>query len=224
MNGDSDTRETKALPVLQAAGFSASVDAFAWEADPDQSRHQMWLWLISLLGSQQAVKALWARLIKGESMTLRFETLGRARFCALAPEGPKGWCFFTAGLPASAGYQGVLVPECALYTSERPDFLLLPRRPEEAASLHYRFLNRRLDLPLHPSWATWLWERALRAGEALGLESRGVHGYHCIPNAEALAAELSTAVRKGLLPLPEIVGRDSRSASPHGKPEVHDKP
>ncbi len=206
MNGASDTGETKALPVLQAAGFSASVDAFAWEPDPDQSRHQMRLWLISLLGSQQAVKALWARLIKGEIATLSFEALGRARFCALAPEGPKGWHFFTASLPASVGYQGVLAPECALYTSERPDFLLFPRRPYEAASLHHRFLNRRLDLPLHPSWATWLWERARRAGEAVALESRGLAAYRCVPEAEALAAELSTAIRKSLLPLPETVG------------------
>lgn len=206
MNEASDTREARALPIFQAAGFSASVDAFAWEPDPDQSRRQMRLWLISLLGPQQAVKALWARLIKGELATLSVEALGLARFCALAPEGPKGWRFFTASLPASAGYQGVLVPECALYTSERPDFLLLPRRPEEAASLHYRFLNRRLDLPLHPCWATWLWERALRAGEAVALESRGLAAYRCVPKAEALTAELSTAVRKGLLPLPETVG------------------
>ncbi len=197
------TSETRALPVLQAAGFGASVDAFAWEPDPDPARRQMRLWLVSLLGSQQAVKALWARLIKGELATLSFETLGRTRFCSLAPEGPKGWRFFTASLPASAGYQGVLVPECALYPSERPDFLLLPRCPDEAASLHYRFLNRRLDLPLHPSWAAWLWERALRAGEAVALESQGLLAYRCLPDAEALGRDLSRALREKRLPLPE---------------------
>ena len=58
------------LPVLQAGGFGASVDAFAWEPDPDSSLPKMRLWLISLLGSQQAVKALWAQLVKGDTATL----------------------------------------------------------------------------------------------------------------------------------------------------------
>ena len=169
--------ESRALPILQAGGFSASVDAFAWERDPDPAARLMRLWFVSLLGPQQAVKALWARLVKGEPATLSFEALGTARFCALAPERPRGWRFFTASLPTAAGYQGVLVPEMALYPTERTDFLLLPRRAEDAAGLHYRFANRRLDLPLHASWADWLWQRALRVGEAIPLESQGLTSF-----------------------------------------------
>jgi hypothetical protein len=117
----------------------------------------MQLWFLSLLGPKEAVKALWARLIKGEVATINFEEFGRARFCALAPEGPRGWRFFTATLRAAAGYHGVLVSEAALYPTERADFLLLPHQLDEAARLHYRFLNRRLDLLLYPTWADWLW-------------------------------------------------------------------
>src|SRR5438045_1401814 len=112
--------ESGPLPVLRASGFSATVDAFAWEPDPGAASHQMRLWFISLLGQQQVVKALWARLIKGEVGTLSFEDAGTAHFCALSPEGPRGWRFFTASLPAAAGYQGVLVPEAALFSAERP--------------------------------------------------------------------------------------------------------
>ena len=195
--------ESGALPVLQAAGFSASVDVFAWEPDPDPAARRMRLWLLSLLGPQESVKALWARLIKGEMASLSFEDLGSAHFCALAPEGPRGWRFFTANLRAAAGYHGLLVPEAALYGGDRTDFLLLVRQPEEAPMLHYRFLNRRLDLPLHSSWAPWLWDRALRVGEAVPLESRGLRAYRCIPNPEQLAAELSDAVGKGNLGLAE---------------------
>ena len=206
--------EIETLPVLQAGGFSAGVDAFAWEPDPEPAARRMRLWFLSLLGPQQAVKALWARLIKGEAATLSFEELGHARFCGLAPEGPRGWRFFTASLPAAAGYQGVLVPEAALYTAERPDFLLLPRRVEEAAALHYRFLNRRLDLPLHPSWSIWLWERALRTCEAVPLEAHGLVAYRCIPNGDALAADLTAAVRQGMLGL----------AEPGEQPSAHEEP
>jgi hypothetical protein len=58
------------LPTLHAAGFGASVDAYAWEPDPDPDAGRMRLWFVSLLGSQEAVKALWARLVKGETATL----------------------------------------------------------------------------------------------------------------------------------------------------------
>ena len=195
--------ETDTLPVLQAGGFSATVDAFAWEPDPDPGARQMRLWFLSLLGPQESVKALWARLVKSEVVTLSFEGLGNAHFCALAPEGPRAWRFYTANLRAAAAYHAVLVPEAALYGGERPDFLLLVRQPEEAPMLHYRFLNRRLDLPLHPEWASWLWDRALRIGEAVALESRGLRAYRCLPNPEKLAVDLGAALREGVLGLIE---------------------
>ena len=195
--------ESDNLPVLQAAGFNASVDAFAWESDPDPGAHRMRLWFLSLLGPQESVKALWARLVKGEMATLSLEDLGRAHFCALAPEGPRSWRFYTANLRAAAAYHAVLVPEVALYASDRSDFLLLVRQPEEAPMLHYRFLNRRLDLPLHQTWAAWLWDRALRVREAVSLQSHGLCAYRCAPDPEKLADDLGAAIRDGILSVTE---------------------
>ncbi len=68
-------------------------------------------------------------------------------------------------------------------------------REIEAAALNYRFLNRRVDLPLHPSWAGWLWERGLDANEIEALESLGVHAYRCRPDPSALQEDVSQAVR-----------------------------
>ena len=158
----------------------------------------MRLWLVSLLGSQQAVKALWAQLVKGDTATLSDPGAG-ARFCTLAPQGPRAWRFFRASLPASSAYHGVLVPDVAVFASECSEFLLLERGTDEASRLHYRFLNRRVSLPLHPSWAEWLWERALRTGEARALESFGVESYRCIPNEVALRSDITAAIRRGAL-------------------------
>src|SRR4051812_2683205 len=108
---------TASLPVLQAGGFGASVDAFAWEPDPDPTARRMHLWFVSLLGPQQALKALWARLLKGELATISREALGQAYFCTLAPEGPRAWRSFTASLPAAAGHQLVLRPEAARHVA-----------------------------------------------------------------------------------------------------------
>lgn len=186
------------LPILQAGGFGASVDALTWEPDPAASPPRMRLWFVSLLGSQQAVKALWVRLVKGETGTLTIDDIG-VRFCSLAPEGARAWRFFRASLPASGGYHGLLVPEVALFTAERPDFLLLKRPEDDAAQLHYRFLNRRVALPLHPSWADWLWNRALRSGEARALESQGLDAYRCVPDEAALASDLVAEIGRGTL-------------------------
>lgn len=188
-----------ALPILQAGGFTATVDAFAWEADPDPAARRMRLWFVSLLGPQQAVRALWARLVKGELATFSREALGQVHFCALAPEGPRTWRAFSAALPGASGHQLVLLPEAARHTASRDDFLLLPRTTEEAPLLHVRFLDRRVDLPLHAGWRDWLWQRALRAGEAVPLEAEGILAYRCAPQPEALAAELSAVVAAGAL-------------------------
>ena len=191
----------KDLPTLQIAGFSAAVDACAWEVEPDPAARRMRVWFLSLLGPQEAVKAVWARLIKGETATMALEQLGTARFCALASEGPRQWRFLTASLRTVAGHHGVLVPEAARYTAERSDFLLLPRSIDDAAVLHYRFLNRRLDLPLRSGWASWLWERGVQSGEIHPLESWGVRAFRCVPDAEALARELGEALRAQTLPI-----------------------
>jgi|ERR687886_521817 hypothetical protein len=80
--------DAAALPVLQAGGFSASVDAYAWELDPDHASQRMRLWFLSLLGPQQSLKAIWARLLRGEVATLSQEALGSALFCVLAEREP----------------------------------------------------------------------------------------------------------------------------------------
>lgn len=190
------------LPLVQAGGFTVSADAFVWESDSDPSDSRMRLWFLSLLGPHQALKAIWARLVKGELVTVSREALGQVRFCTLAPDGPKGWRSYTANLPGAAGHQLVLLPEVARHATAREDFLLLPRTENDSPSIHFRFLDRHVDLPLHPSWCDWLWERALRSGEAVPLEAEGIVAYRCLPNPDALADDLSAAIRERTLTVP----------------------
>lgn len=89
-----------------------------------------------------------------------------------------------------------------MFTADRADFLLLPRTPEEAPRLHARFLDRRLDVPLHPTWADWLWERARRTSEATALDSQGCTAYQCLPDRAALARDIGVAIRAGTLVVP----------------------
>ena len=182
------------LLTIRIAGFTATVDACA--------RDDGQVWFLSLLGNQQSVRALWARLVKGETAYLSEDEIGGGSPCWLASEAWGTWRFYAARLASGAAYHGMLVPEVAAYACDRGDFLLLARREDEAPALHYRFLNRRLDLPLHPSWAGWLWERGLREGDVEGLESIGVQAYRCRPDPAGLQEDISEAVRRRALAVP----------------------
>jgi hypothetical protein len=182
------------LHTIRAAGFTATVDAFAQDGEQ--------LWFISMLGSQQSVRALWARLVKGETAYLSEGDLDGGSPCWLAREAWGTWRFHGARLPSSAAYHGMLVPDLASYTCERPDFLLLARTEDEAPMLHYRFLNRRVDLPLHSTWADWLWDRGFGSGENEALLSVGIRVYRCRTDIRQLEEDIGDAVRRGRLTVP----------------------
>ena len=85
------------LLTIRAAGFTAAVDAFAQDGEQ--------LWFLSMLGSQQSVRALWARLVKGETAYLSEGDLGGGSPCWLAREAWGTWRFHGARVPASPPYQ-----------------------------------------------------------------------------------------------------------------------
>jgi hypothetical protein len=179
---------------IRCAGFSAAVDAYARD-DAD-------LWFVSLLGNQQSVRALWARLLKGEPAVLSDHALMGGRYCELAREARGATRFHAAKLPVTGATHGMLIPEQALYVGERFDFLLLARSEADAPALHYRFLSRRVDLPLHPLWADWLWKRGLARGEVRPLDALGVHAWRCVPDQSDLKQALGRALRGHRIPLP----------------------
>lgn len=217
---DTENRGTaRSLPVIQAGGFGARVDAYAVEPDGSRpwERHSFVLWYVSLLGSGEAIRAIWARLLKGEQATIVEEDLRVTRWVRLAPEEKRSWKWKQAALPSSAGHHGLLLPALALYRTQRQEFLLIPPAGGEQASgqalreLFYRFLNRRVDVPLHPQWAGWLWERAMELGELRQLDGYGPRAYLCRPDAEALRSDLSVAVARGELRVE--VGRMHKEAA-----------
>jgi hypothetical protein len=191
VNGEAAVDEQLRPRHLRCDGFSAWADACA------QSEGEVWL--LSMLGNQQAVKAIWARLIKGETAFLAEDEHAPGRQCHLAREAWGTWRFYRRRLPSGAAHQGLLVPELASFGAERRDFLLVPRTTEEAPSLHYRFLNRRIDLPLHASWTEWLWQRGLDTGETEVLEAFGIAAYRCRPDSDHLREDITAGLSTGCL-------------------------
>ena len=192
------------LHTISAGGFSATADAFA--RDPETGG----LWFLSMVGSQTALKAIWASMLKqppdpahiirgADGMALS----GGFHRCAVPAETVGTWTTKIARLPATGGWHALVYTRMAEHSFERNAFLLLAPSEEEAPALHHRFLDRRSPLPLHGSWADWLWNRGLRTGEVAPLQSVGLAAYVCTPDGESLREDLSGAVASGGLTLPD---------------------
>ena len=195
--------DTRDLYTISANGFSATADAFA--RDPDTEG----LWFLSMVGAQSALKAIWAALLKRPPETAHLLAgsdgavlSGGFHRCEVPYETLGTWTTKIARLPVSGGWHALVYTRMAEYAFERDAFLLLAPGEDEAPALHHRFLDRRSPLPLHRSWADWLWQRGLTEGEIVPLQSAGIGAYRCTPNAEALREDLSHAVAAGTLTLP----------------------
>ncbi len=192
------------LYTISAGGFSATVDAFARDERTEA------LWFLSMLGSQTAVKAIWAALLKQPpeaAFLIRgadgLPHSGGYERCLVPEETIGTWTTKIARLPSSGGWQAMVYTKLAEFRFERDEFLLLAPDEEAAPALHRRFLDRRSDVPLPPDWADWLWQTGLRHETIVPLESVGITAYRCIPNHDLLRAELSQAVAFGRLSLPK---------------------
>ena len=190
------------LYTINAGGYSATADAYA--RDPQTQG----LWFLSMVGPQTALKAIWASLLKQppdqahiirgvEGMALS----GGYQPCQVPHNTIGTWTTRITRLPASRGWHALVYTRLAEFSFERDDFLLLAQDEAGLSGLHHRFLDRRSPLPLHRSWADWLWRRGLDTGEIHRLESAGILAYCCNANADELKGDLSAAVSAGTLTL-----------------------
>lgn len=204
------------LFTITAGGFSATADAFARDPETDG------LWFLSMVGAQTALKAIWASLLKqppdpahiirgADGMALS----GGYQRCVIPGQTIGTWTTKIARLPASGGWHAMVYTKMAEFVSEHDGFLLLAHEGDDLPALHHRFLDRRSPLPLHHTWAEWLWRRGLSNGESVPLQSSGITAYVCNPDGESLREDLSRAVAMGVLTLPEDVALDADTDTNH---------
>ena len=209
MNENAGPAGPEDLHTISAAGFSATVDAFARD-ERDQA-----LWFLSMVGSQTALKAIWAALLKQppEVAYLARGADGTAlsggyQRCMIPRHTVGTWTTKIARLQATGGWHALVFTKMAEFGHETDSFLLLAGDERGAPALHHRFLDRRSPLPMHHSWAGWLWERGIATGEISPLQSAGIAAYLCRPDGELLRNDLSEAVASGVLTLADEAGGD----------------
>lgn len=186
------------LYTLSVSGFSATCDAFAYD-EPLQS-----IYFLSILGAHTSVKAIWANLLKQPPATGYLSRCSKGtpieqgyKTCLVPYQTQGTWTTVLTRLPNSRAWHCLIYTKMAEYSYERNHFLILPATEDQAPQLHHRYLDKRVATPLHPSWDTWLWNRAMAKGEAKELSSTGFKAYWCTPNQEQLKRDISLAAQSG---------------------------
>ena len=202
------------LYTVSAGGFSATADAFA--RDPDDKE----LWFLSMVGSQTALKAIWASLLKQPPEPAHLirgvdggELTGDYLRCSVPYRTIGTWTTKIARLPTTGAGTPWSTPGWRSSPSSGRTSSCWPAPRRRLPALHHRFLDRRSPLPLHDSWAGWLWRRGLRNGEIKPLQASGISAWVCSPDAEKLRADLSDAVALGTLVLAREAASSGGAAS-----------
>ena len=197
------TIDPEDLFTISAGGFNATADAFARDDRTDG------LWFVSMVGSQTALKAIWASLLK-------------------QPPDVAHIIRGADGMALHGGYERCMIPvrdHRHLDDEDRPpagdrrmarprvyqdrrvrlrEGLVPAARPESGGGPGSPPPIPRQAQPaaLHGSWADWLWERGIEEEEIVPLQSVGVSAYRCSPKPKKLRDDLSDAVASGRLTLP----------------------
>ena len=126
------TIDPENLYTISAGGFSATADAFARDEDTDG------LWFLSMVGSQTALKAISASLLKqppdaahlirgADGMALS----GGYQRCVIPHETIGTWTTKIARLHVSGGWHALVYTKTAEFSYEKDSFLLLAQTREE---------------------------------------------------------------------------------------------
>lgn len=171
------------IPIISTKGYRCTLEECV-------SRRDDYAHLLSLVGTREAVKAIWARLMKGEaaygyngseSKTVRMN----------AYEGSK---LLTERLPSGA-FHGLILSR-ALLRGE----VLVCEQQENLPARFYRSLTQTSRLPLHSAWKGWLWEHALAQEMLRPLASVRLHAYDVRVNMLELEQAVRVALVEGSLP------------------------
>jgi hypothetical protein len=195
-----------AAPTIEANGITVlchGLLAFPQEWEPAP------LTFLSIGGPREAVKGLLAAALTGHELTLRgsphhSEWKTNSTYNAYNAYGKDRHRTLSRRLPCGQVH-GLLFPANALPTHTGSTFTLLLQGNDEAhaATRLLQAIDRRSELPLHPSWGPWLWQTALTANWLTPLAGFGPWiGWQVDDNDAELGQQLTEAITTRVLTLP----------------------
>lgn len=177
------------VPVIKVKGFRCSVEEAVFSSGKEGYAH-----VLSLVGSREAVKAVWARLMNSEAAYL--ET--GEQFRAVRVNTCDGAKLLTERLPSGA-FHGLLLSKAVLRGE-----LLLCEHEADLPARFYHHLTQKLRLPLHDAWRDWLWQHALSTTMLEKLSSQRLHAYEVSLSVPEFEKVVRLALLAGELPRIEV--------------------
>ena len=148
-----------ALPIIRSKGIQAYCSDVIVDSEGV-------VYLLSVAGYQVAVKGIIANVLEYGPAILYGAGGLRLELTRDATAYKVRYHRLPSGL-----YQAVLLPKMAYAQCQEPAdrFMVLCQSGEQ--SLFFDLLQARTDIPLHPSWADWLWRHMEAQGEIIRLET-----------------------------------------------------
>ena len=179
------------LYSIHAMGIKAYCSALIVDSSDSET-----VYFMSVAGYQATVKGIIANLLDNYGISVEVD--GNSHYLTRANFGYKAQL---KKLPSGLVH-AVLFPRLALPKSEeegQDTFFILADNRDEVLTLFFRHLDEKTDIPLHPSWAEWLW-KTFEDQDGWLLEAQTVvgsyQGYLFEFNHEALHDLVSEAIRK----------------------------
>ena len=156
----------KLLPI-QAMGIRAYCSDIIIDNEEDGT-----IYFMSVCGYQVTVKGLIANFLEqhGIGITVNETSYYLTRHSL-------GYKVLLRKLPSGLVH-GLVFPNSALPGNDLKDinqYVVFAKNQEDLLSLFYHHLDEKTDIPLHPSWAGWLWEMFEIQGE-WQTELHTIHG------------------------------------------------
>lgn len=178
-------------------GFSAHLESLLTQ--PSQTPLA---YLISMVGSREAVLALHAMLIKREPLLVR--DASKSHYVR------SGFDYSLAHHRLSSGRHHALIFSKPIVEQQ----VLIARNEADLVARHYGAWSAHCEVPLHPSWADWLWRTAQQYGYLSPLVGHNLVGCSINFHAE-MGEKVRRAIQLGILTVGQTQRPDATQEVPH---------
>lgn len=146
------------LPIIKSKGIQAYCTDLVM--DPEGTAY-----LLSVAGYQVAVKGIIANVLDCGPVSVYGAGL-RVEITRDSTAYQVHYHRLPSGL-----YQAALVPKMAFAKCQEPKDRFLVLCQDNGKELFFDLLQAKSDIPLHPSWADWLWHHLARQNQLVALET-----------------------------------------------------
>jgi len=112
------------------------------------------VYFMSICGYQVTVKGIVANLLENYSISIEIDGIEHDLI-----RSETGYKVQTRKLPSGLVH-AVVIPKLAVPNNDEEEknrFFVITKEHQDLLTLFFRHLDEKTEIPLHPSWASWLW-------------------------------------------------------------------